>query len=183
MFFGERSIFLILCTPTSTNRESLFSIIYQVFQQLFRFCCTASILKLLLQLVGVFVMETLESHQPFIKVGLVLMLSYQFYYTYENCKYCMLQQTKEQYLSMLILLLKFGGKSRNVISRGKGGITPSLIYYLPEKAIKQNLKEFGHLQKISSLGFAKHENMENTTISMSISEKERRERKKRNKNK
>ena len=84
---------------------------------------------------------------------------------------------------MLILLLKFGGKSRYVISRGRGGITPSLIYHLPEKAIKQNLKEFGHLQKISALGFAKHENMKKATISMSISEKEKRERKKSNKNK
>ena len=61
-------------------------------------------------LVGSSTMETLELHLLFIKVSLVLSLSCQFYYTYENRK-------------------SYKTKSK---------------------------KEYGHLQKISALAFAKH---------------------------
>ena len=63
---------------------------------------TASVMK---GLICSSIMETLELDQTSIKVGFIKFC--QFYYTYENCKYCVHQQRKEQFVRILISLSKF----------------------------------------------------------------------------
>ena len=88
---------LILQTSTRGNSKSLFSIIYYIFQQWLSFDYIAHMLKPVLQLIFSSIMERVEVHQPFVKVGLAkfCFFSCQFYYTYKNSKYCVHQQRKK----------------------------------------------------------------------------------------
>ena len=54
------------------------------------------------------ILETKEVQTPTIRIGSinVCLLSFQFYYTYETCKKCALQQRQKLCLSLLISLLK-----------------------------------------------------------------------------